>query len=446
MRLKVADVIEVAERHLCCGCGACAYVSGGAVGMADVLEQGRRPVVRGVGDEVRMREALAACPGVELGHAGRPDGVMGELWSAWGPVLEVWEGWASDEAVRWAGSSGGAATALALYCMERGGMHGTLHVGARRDVPYLNETVLSRTRAEMLERTGSRYAPASPCDGLGKVEGAPGPCVFIGKPCDVAGSWKARGLRPGLDAKLGLTVAIFCAGTPSTRGTLEMLAAMGVEDASAVTGVRYRGMGWPGKASATWRGGAGGEERRAEMTYAASWGGILEKHRQWRCYVCVDHTGEFADVSVGDPWYREPGEGEAGRSLVLARTERGRRIVREAVAAGYLTLAPAESWKVEASQRGFPTVRGSVWGRTWTCRAAGVLAPRFTGMPMARFWWGRLSLKQKAQSVWGTLKRIRRKGLRVRRGYVAYEPEPGVGAGGAVRGGAEAVGAGEGVR
>ena len=54
--------------------------------------------------------------------------------------------------------------------------------------------------------------------------------------------------------------------------------------------------------------------------------------------MCADHTGEFADIAVAEPWYREIPPDEPGRSLVLARTERGRRCVAEAVAAGYLEL------------------------------------------------------------------------------------------------------------
>ena len=119
-------------------------------------------------------------------------------------MLELWEGAASDAELRFAGSSGGAASALALYGIERGGQHGVLHIDARDDVPWLNRTRLSRSRAELLAATGSRYAPASPCDGLSEVEAAPAPCVFIGKPCDVAATWKARRKRPALDEKLGI--------------------------------------------------------------------------------------------------------------------------------------------------------------------------------------------------------------------------------------------------
>jgi coenzyme F420 hydrogenase subunit beta len=275
MGLRLSSIQDVAERHLCCGCGACAYVAPESIRMVDTLEPGRRPVGLGVADAGQSgAEAMAVCPGVGLSHSfdRRDPALIRELMAAWGPVRELWEGFASDPQIRFAGSSGGAATALALYCMERSGMHGTLHIAARPDAPYLNHTVLSTTRAHLLAATGSRYAPASPCDGLKQIEDAPAPCVFIGKPCDVAGASSAARLRARLAEKLGLTIGIFCAGTPSTRGTLEMLKAMGIDDPAALTGLRYRGNGWPGKAVATLRRPDGAEERR-EMTYQQSWGG-----------------------------------------------------------------------------------------------------------------------------------------------------------------------------
>ena len=76
-------------------------------------------------------------------------------------------------------------------------------------VPYLNETVMSITRGQLLERTGSRYAPAIPAEGLGQIENAEGPCVFIGKPCDEAASQSARKLRPAVPRFSGFGVFRF---------------------------------------------------------------------------------------------------------------------------------------------------------------------------------------------------------------------------------------------
>lgn len=420
---KIRGITDVAERGLCLGCGACAYMQPETITMVDDVDQGRRPLVllpMAGGQAPDTGEALAVCPGVELAHGPKAgDAVIPELYEGWGPVLEVWEGHAADAAVRLRGSSGGVATALAAFCLEQHGMHGVLHIRARADIPYLNETVLSTTAEDLLAAAGSRYAPASPCDRLDLIESAPGPCVFIGKPCDVGAVAKARPLRPALDDQLGLTIGIFCAGTPSTRGTLEMLRVMGMDPAE-VASVRYRGNGWPGNAHAT--GTVDGKLQERLLTYEESWGDILQKHRQWRCRVCADHTGEFADVAVGDPWYRKVQPGEPGESLVLVRTECGREVLHGAMAAGRVILRPAEPWKLPASQRNLLRTRGEVWGRIGASRAAGVPAPTFRNMPMAGIWWRELTPREKFRSVFGTLKRIRERGLRRRRPVRPWEP------------------------
>ena len=402
----VRSIRDVAERQLCSGCGACAYVAPEAVRMVDDLDQGRRPLVR---DGADTRAALAVCPGAALDAPPRVAGAVPALVRGWGNVLEVWEGHAADPDVRFRASSGGAATALARFGLEGGGMSGVLHIAARDDVPYLNETRLSTTAEALLAAVGSRYAPASPCDGLGAVEAAPGPCVFIGKPCDVAATHKARALRPELDTKLGVTIAIFCAGTPSTRGTLEMLARMGFDDPDAVDAVRYRGHGWPGRATAQ----AGGRE--ASLSYHESWGEVLQRFVPWRCRVCPDHTGELADLSVGDPWYHgEPPAGEPGRSLVVVRTERGRRFLAAALAAGALVLERADPSTLPRSQPNLLRVRGAVFGRVLTSRLLGAAAPRFRGFRLFTVWLLDLSLKERAQAFYGTVKRVFTKALRVR--------------------------------
>lgn len=423
MRLAVANIRDVAERQLCSGCGACAYLAPRAIEMVDTLDHGRRPVTRGGPDrDPAAREAFEACPGRTLEHTFDPleGGLNSALRHAWGPVLAVWEGCAADDEIRFGGSSGGAASALALHCIERAGFHGLLHIAARPDAPYLNRTVLSTTRAEILAATGSRYAPASPCDGLKRIEDAPRPCVFIGKPCDVAGALAAARVRPRLAEKLGLTIAIFCAGTPTTAGTLALLRALGVEDPALVEEIRYRGNGWPGRFVVRYRDG-GGELREASRSYEESWG-LLANYKQWRCNICPDHSGEFADVAVGDPWYRKIEPGEAGRSLVLARTERGQRLVEAAIAAGDLTLEPADPGLLPASQPNLLHARGAVWGRLAALRLAGIPVPTYRALPTFGTWLTKLSVGEKIRSTVGAIARIRRRQLREKHPVVPFIP------------------------
>jgi coenzyme F420 hydrogenase subunit beta len=412
MRRLIRNIEDVTAHQLCCGCGACAYISPDRIEMIDSLAHGRRPCYKGTPaappDE---RDALTVCPGVDLAHALSPTEteLIAQLRPGWGPVLELWEGHATDEAIRFAGSSGGAATAIALACIERGGMHGAVHVTARPDAPLLNHTVLSTTRTQLMEATGSRYAPASPCDGLHLIQNAPAPCVFIGKPCDVAAVDKACRLRAALQAQIGLTISIFCAGTPSTRATLRLLEHMGVTDPDDVVALRYRGLGWPGDTTVTIRTTAGLATR--SLSYRDAWGRILSRDRQWRCHVCADHTGEFADIALGDPWHRPVHPDDKGSSLIVVRTERGRRALRSAIEGGHLVITRVDPRCLPASQPALLRARGAVWGRLLACRMLGIPAPRYRGFPMFRFWVSQLSLTAKVRSIVGTIRRIFTRGL-----------------------------------
>jgi len=373
--------------------------------MVDVLDEGLRPMTI---EDARhpstdTSEALKVCPGIELEHPDftRQESIEKELVDAWGPILSMWEGGASDEQLRFAGSSGGAASALAVYALEHLGFRLVLHVGADPDAPHTNRTVASRTRDEVLKRSGSRYAPASPCELLNLIEDARGPCLFIGKPCDVAAAQKARRYRPNLDRNLALTVAFFCAGTPSTNGTLQLLESLGVPDVDDLTEVRYRGNGWPGDFVATARKG----EPAYSCTYDQSWGEVLSNHVQWRCKLCLDHTGEFADIAVGDPWYRPIQEGEMGSSLIVARTDVGKRCVETAIKDGVLTASRVDSDLLPKSQPNLLRTRGEVWGRMLGARLSGASTPTYRGLPSFGLWLSEVPLPRKVRSIMGAMRR-----------------------------------------
>lgn len=323
----------------------------------------------------------------------------------WGPILEVWEGHASDPELRFRGSSGGALSAISLFCLERGGMHGVLQTGQDPLQPLLNRTRLSRSRADLLAAVGSRYSPASVCDGLGLVESAPGPCVVIGKPVEIAAVRNARRLRPAIDKNIGLTLSFFCAESPSTAGTLELLKSQGITP-DAVTDLRYRGEGWPGHFAPVLQ---GASKPAVQIPYRESWS-FLQRYRPWSTQMWPDGSGEQADISCGDPWYEEPDGRNPGFSLVVVRTETGRRILEAARNAGYLTLTPADRWKLEKSQKGLLQKKGAVWGRRLAMRMLALPVTEFTGLDLFHSW-KKLTIRDKLKSVVGTLRRVLTRGI-----------------------------------
>ncbi len=387
---------------MCVGCGACAAVcAGGAVRLVDVLDAGIRPLVTRDACS-SCGECLQVCPGYRVDHKRStwPRGTIAELRKGFGPVLEVWEGHASDPEVRYAASSGGVASMLSLYCIEKRGMAGIVQAGAEPDRPWKNMTVASRTRDDVLSRSGSRYAPASPCEAMGWLREADSPWVFVGKPCDVAAVARERTRDSALDKGLGCAISVFCAGTPATRGTLSLLGTLGaaVQD---VEDLRYRGGGWPGAFTVKSRGSL---QPPLSLSYREAWH-HLQKFRPYRCHLCPDGTGEFADIACGDPWYRPQQPGEMGLSLVVVRSERGRRIVQGAMEEGYLRLQPGTPRMLLDSQPALLAKRSAVWGRRTALRLFGIPSPRLRGFSLFSLWM-QSNVSTKLKSLLGTVRRI----------------------------------------
>jgi coenzyme F420 hydrogenase subunit beta len=318
----------------------------------------------------------------------------------------VWQGYAADPEIRFKASSGGAATALALFCLDRQYASGVLHTGIDPEVAWQNVPAYSTRREELVSRTGSRYSPAAPCEKLDWLEEAKRCCVVIGKPCDIAALRKSQVVDGKFHDKVSLAISIFCAGTPSTEATYALLNKLAVEPMQ-VQQLRYRGHGWPGMTTVRL---AGDDRELRTMSYAESWGNILSRHRQLRCHLCPDGTGEFADISCGDAWHLTDRQDDPGQSLLLVRTERGRDMLHEAMAAGYLELKQVDAHVLGQSQGALLRRRRHLWGRLLVLRLAGIPVPKYRGFSLFTNW-GDLSLAAKARSLLGTAKRIIRRKL-----------------------------------
>ena len=402
---------EVVASRLCIGCGACQPACPeDNIKLVDFYDEGIRPVVEDSSRCADCTDCLDVCPGIETDFrlGVKNEGPLGKLATAnWGPILEIWEGHASDETIRYRSSSGGALSALALYCIEQGDMHGVLHTGQDDEDPLRNRTRLSCSREAVLAASGSRYSPASVCNGLKLIEEAPAPCAFIGKPSEIAALRKSQAQRPELDANVGVAMTFFCAETPPTRASDSLMRKLGVQESDTLVDLKYRGNGWPGHFAPLC---AGDTEPRGKQTYQESWA-YLQSFRPWSTHLWPDGGGELADISCGDPWYEQPDGKNPGSSLVVVRTERGRDIVRAAMAAGYLKLTPAELWKLDKSQENLLKKKGATWGRIASMKLMGMKTPAFLNAHLWRCWLA-LDFKEKLGSTLGTLKRIKKRQLK----------------------------------
>jgi len=398
---SVRTLSDVVDWGLCIGCGACAYAcERQAVKMVQVESEGYRPIFSDPACR-HCSKCLEICPGyrvngnLEIGHLPKETAADHEF----GPTLESWEGWASDAELRFRGSSGGLLSALSLYCLEVEGFQGVIHAGMDPATPWMNRNFVSRNRGDLLARAGSRYSPSAPCAALEDIGDGSGPYVFIGKPCDTSAVSELRRRDPKVREKVTLVLTFFCAGTPSTRGTLNLMRRLNMEP-DRVKEVHYRGEGWPGEFRII----SDAPPERRTLSYLESWGS-LTSFRPLRCNLCPDGLGRVADISCGDAWEQFSNDGDPGRSIVLVRTERGRRIVENARRSGYVILRRIGAGNVLRAQSNLLARRRALFGRLAAFRMLGVPTPSFEGFSLLRSWL-HIGFKGQCKTVLGTLRRI----------------------------------------
>ncbi|WP_218192251.1 Coenzyme F420 hydrogenase/dehydrogenase, beta subunit C-terminal domain [Brachybacterium avium] len=392
-----AAVARVVADGNCSGCGACTLLDPG-LSMQLSPEGFMRPVRVSRGGSARadpVTEFAEICPG-RIVSSPHPDSA--ERHPQLGSYLEAWSVWATDPDARFRGASGGVLTSLSAWLTQTGRADRVF--GAGPDVnPRRTVSVTITDRKTALAAAGSRYAPVAALVSQHVLDPR---SAVITKPCE------ASALHRLLDGRepeeRPLILSFFCAGVPSQHATDALVRELGVPDEEDLTALRYRGSGWPGRFTASTA------SRDVSMDYRTSWGKRLGPTMQWRCKICPDGVGESADLAVCDFWeVDERGyprfDEDDGKSGLLVRTERGRRLLHDALAEGVLDGAPVRAEGIAAVQPGQTGRRETLFGRLMGARLGGVRVPRYRGFPLARL--ALIDVRLSIRHARGAFKRVR---------------------------------------
>jgi coenzyme F420 hydrogenase subunit beta len=367
-----------------------------------------RPQVRGKIESETLEKIRSICPGIRVTGADASQVASpGTLHPVWGPIRSLHRGWAADDTVRFRSAAGGSLTALGVFLLESGKVDAILHVRASRAKPMLTDAQVSTTAEEVKSGARSRYGPAAPLVHVHRLLDEGGRFAVVGKPCDVAAIRNLSRIDPRVEEQVPYCLTIFCGGVPTLHTAEKITAHHGLSEAE-VEEFRWRGHGWPGPTHIETRDG-----KSYDLTYDQAW---FDPSRPWsydiqfRCKICPDAIGELADVSCPDGWVMRDGkpihEEAPGVNVLVARTERGERLVTEAAAAGAIELAPFEISEFDAMHGDhLPRKLGNP-ARMAALKIAGATAPRFEGFRAWRMIW-RAGLWRSFRAFLGTMRRVR---------------------------------------
>lgn len=280
-------------------------------------------------DQVELCEKI--CPVNGINYNKRQDKEL------WGPSYGIYKGWSLDDKIRYEAASGGVITAMACFLVETGKCDAVIQIGPSPDDPCELRLFANEKREQIISCASSRYITGITYDTILNIIDYDKEYVVIGKPCDIEALINYTKIDEKLKKCIKYTMTFFCAGAPSKNATLKLAENLGVQ-ADQIDSVRYRGNGWPGKATVTLK-----DKSERHMAYIDSWNQILGRNIRKICKFCVNGVGMYADISCGDLWNLDQNqrpeftEGK-GQNIIFARSKAGRDILIEASNKGYVYL------------------------------------------------------------------------------------------------------------
>jgi coenzyme F420 hydrogenase subunit beta len=368
-------VADVFYRDLCCSCGMCALVCPtDAISIQEHLQKGLLgPVI----DPDRCTACGACsevCPGRAVDIVGLNRQVFGESPAdvVMGSLDAVYVAWSTDQEIRYQSASGGIVTTLLCDLLERGEIDGALVVGTNQERPLRPKAFLAGTSQQITAACGSKYCPVSFDTGLAGIADQPGRYAVVGLPCHLHGIRALEAQKRIFRERIVFHIGLICGRNSTFHATDYFLRSKGV-DPEAVKSIAYRAKGWPGQICVELEDGT--ERCFARSTSDRSYSGQRLFHSafhfdfiQPRCLTCFDTFAAFADVSAGDAWLPEiKREERIGKSIIIVRTNSGRRVVDSAADRKRIFLEPLAIEKLRSRNlhfvRSFP-VRMRLLGLT----------------------------------------------------------------------------------
>lgn len=248
-----------------------------------------------------------------------------------GEYVAIYLGWSRDEAIRRRRvGSGGAVTSFLIYLLEEGVVDGV--IVAKKVKGLSGRAVVARNREEVIKAAGNKWDiipyTVRLRDVLTSLELRK--VGFVGLPCQSLFLYQTR-LMPLLEVdfaeKIELIISLFCLGTFATEAFLAYLSrehGITPEEIESVALIKDT------------------------IVIALREGESVEvpvesalHYMKYGCLTCPDYTGVFADLSAG------VSEKHLGRTVLIARNEKAKKLLTDAKEKGYVELVEAPPDVVE---------------------------------------------------------------------------------------------------
>jgi len=298
---------ECINTGLCYECGLCAAVCPNKAIELKLYDWGRNPELTGTCVDEACTRCYDVCAAKIVPVSAAEKRFFGrgrnlQSYEKFGGVCRfVGTGCATDPEIREVGVSGGVATSMMIYALEKGYIDGCVLAGWDLEKPWLAKAYVATSRKDVMACSGSKYQPHPQLLGIREAyEMGLKKIAITTTPCHAQSLRKMMMNEQFAEIRsiIKLISCNFCAAHWALAGTKWLLKTWLNIDIENVKELRYRMGTFPGTMRVVTNDG-----KVHEKAFVRS-GGVaaLGRFTPEECRICLEKIGYAGDIVFGDTW------------------------------------------------------------------------------------------------------------------------------------------------
>ncbi len=264
-----------------------------------------------------------------------------------GSISTCYLGYSYDTHVRERAASGGIVSSVIMYLLRTKQIDGALMCRTKCiDDKISFEVKIVTDPAEVLDYASSVYFNIPLIKYSNLIEEFGGKIAVVGLPCHIHALKKRMLSNETLANKVHICIGLFCGHNSKKELLDEVLKKKGISE-NNVQQIVFRRGHWRGEMAVSLK---DGNVRSFPFQHFSIYQNLHFDSLK-RCMHCVDHTAEFADISCGDVWMRYLKKDSIKHSIIITRTAKADRILRDMRNEGDIYLVKTDSSTVFRSQK-----------------------------------------------------------------------------------------------
>jgi len=322
-RLVVMLSLHEKLMRLCVGCGACLGIC-----PANAVKLNVKNGMSTVNFDnlccINCAKCINICPAFFNFHASGPESL-----NTLGRIKKIFFGYSINDDIRYHGASGGVVTSLLLYMLKHEIVNKVLVV---RMKGFRAEPLLTDNNDEVISAQGSIYFKTFSLRLLPEIihEISKGNKLgIVGLPCQIATLIK---VLKNSESKVYF-IGLICNHT-NEFWYLEHIIKKYLPQNTMPLAITSRKDGWPGTIKIIFKSKNQNPQEVLNALNTQFWSLLpsLNLSAPLGCLICTDHLASTADIVAGDAWHPKfIGKDSQGISIMIARTDKGLKLIEQAI-------------------------------------------------------------------------------------------------------------------